>query len=667
MQSSLVFSDINKFVDKYTRFMTKDVYISYDMNKSFLADYDYLKEELEKNQYLYQERSEYKKFFRIYRHSDEMLKLHNEKYLKNALSNYDDFFSNLGYKDLLDKNKKMLVLSNEDKMVLVIGKNYVPFIVSRIKYMNEFLNKDLSKLCILVSDDKDLELLRHEMDVYDLDVSLYGLKEYGLSTFKKNEKYIDEDVLYRELVDYMVKMFLDKDRFSSFYKVFSSDIYLNRDYKDFDTFRDYHAYMYKRMFLESKLSLKRFILRETKKRRGYFKSIDNYYFDCKEMVDVANFLYLNSIPYVYDIDKRCFVCDGRDSISFEEGSSIVLNKKSKFLEELVYELVKRQYGMEKRSDEDVYAMLRDTTIDSYFSEFIRDKLIPSFYYYEENNNFDGTIFNGKQKEELEGMYKYYLEFKKNNCYLSDYDIHSRVQDKINSEKKDYFVMLGNSSYVFNKSNLVILKDYPKIELIKNNLRFLYDYRVYLNENKYLAVRDCYLSMDELNKLTSKFLSSNLNYLNGEIENNRERICVCFYEEESKLRCYRNLSLEVLKIVSCEKGKKICFSLDKNEMKYLINGNYFIKHGSNSLESEYGIIDCISFKNIHKKYDDIVFPFLIKDSYHNGIVLGDDIYKIKTLLFMAVSRCKNRVYLMCPNSKKKKYIGLFKGLSYVEFL
>ena len=83
MQSSLVFSDINKFVDKYTRFMTKDVYISYDMNKSFLDDYDYLKEELEKNQYLYQERSEYKKFFRIYRHSDEMLKLHNEKYLKN--------------------------------------------------------------------------------------------------------------------------------------------------------------------------------------------------------------------------------------------------------------------------------------------------------------------------------------------------------------------------------------------------------------------------------------------------------------------------------------------------------------------------------------------------------------------------------------------------------
>ena len=40
MQSSLLFSDSKNFIDKYTRFMTKDIYISLDMEKRFFDEND---------------------------------------------------------------------------------------------------------------------------------------------------------------------------------------------------------------------------------------------------------------------------------------------------------------------------------------------------------------------------------------------------------------------------------------------------------------------------------------------------------------------------------------------------------------------------------------------------------------------------------------------------
>ena len=677
MQSSLILSDTKKFIDKYTRFMTKDIYISYDMCHSFLSRYLYLKDELSKNKYLYQEQNDYKNFFRIFRHNDEMLRLHNEKYLKNAVSRYDDFFDGLYSKDVLDKNKKMMVLASEDKMVSVVVKNYIPLIVSKIKYMHDYSKWDLSKILVLVNDDVDMNYLKKELDIYEVsDVVVDQFDILGKSTLKDGESLLDMGALYQELFRYIVlDIYADKERFTRFYEAFSDYLYLNRDYKNFDTFRDYHYYMYKRMFLESGLSLKKYNEREIRKRRGHLRTIDNVFVSNKEMVDVANFLYLNSIDYQYDNERDCLICkssQSSDVIYFDDGilieNGISLDRKGKFLEDLVYELIKRQYGMERRSDEDIYQMFFQTTMDSYFSELIQDILIPGICYYKKYHSFDDSIFNEEQIGELKQFCDCYDKFMENNSFVDDDEFYKRVKDELEKSKYEYIIMVGRDDFVLKKNHLVILKNYPEVSLLKGNARMMYEYKMYLNEKKCLFLPHCYLGFDELHHLTKMFLRVHLNFLNGFIEKNQSHICVCFYDDNNRLRYALNLASKVYDIVSSCCDKKVIFGFsNKNEIKSLIQGDYFVKDTKDTLKCDCGSFLCCGITHIDKKYDVIVLPSLIKKNFYKGVKKIDDVELVKIGLFTALNKCRDKVYLLCPLSRKEHYVKVFSSFLDVEYM
>ena len=662
---------MKSFLDKYTRFMTKDIYISKNMNQEFLDGYLYLKGELEKNKYLYQDSIEYKKFFRIFEHNSELLRLHNEKYLKNFVKKEDSFFE--GFADCLNKSQMMSIVLDEDNVVVISKKNYISLISSKLKYMNDYLKLNLKKVMVLVTDDEDLDGLKKELSIYDVDdVFLDSISHYSMSCLEKNESMVQEKVLYDALFKYIVlDIYADKKHFNKFYKAFSNDIYLNRDYQDFDTFHDYHCYLYKRMFLESKLSLRKYNERETKKRRGQLRTIDNVYVSCREDVDVGNFLYLNCVDYQYDSGK--FVVSSNSSscvISFEDvddKDKIILNKNDKYLEVLAYELVKRQYGMERRSDDDIYAMIRDTTMDSYFSEFIRDVLIPSIYYYQEHNGLNDTDFTKEQCSELEIIYNYYVEFMKEHHYVDKYSIQRRVQDRINGSKYEYYISLGSSDFSFPSRSFIVLKNYPVISFIKENVKFLYDYRSYVNDKKCLAVSHVFNGMDELNNLTSEFMKDNLDYLNQKMKENKKSIYISFYDEENKLRSTLNMVSRVASIVS-EEDRETCFAfLSKGDMRVMFNGGYFIKKSQDVLESHYGSYKCVSLSTISKKYDIIILPNLISSSYCYRLSDMSEFYRVKFGLFMALDKCRYGVYLLCPNSKSSEYLKMFEGINNVNFV
>ena len=676
MQSSLLFSDSKKFLDKFKKFITKDVYISHDMVDRFLTEYQYLIDELKKNQYLYQEQNYYQEIFHIYHSSNELVKLHNQKYLKQHISDYSDFFEGLYSIDKLNKNQQMMILSLEDKSLAIVKKNYIPLIVSKIKYMHDYLQCDLDKILVLVEEEEDFKELKKELDVYELeDVSIYYLREYGLSTLRKTDVLLEEGILYQELFRYIINdIYTDKGHFSKFYQLFSDDIYLNRDYLDFDTFRDYHYYMYKRKFLESGLSLKKYNEREIKKRRGQLRTIRNIVVDSREMVDVVNFLELNSIDYQYDRDKCSVICTSKnlhDVITFCDGCGddvISLDRDGKYLEVLAYELVKRQYGMEKCSDDIIFGILRDTTMDSYFSEFIYQILIPSIYYYQDKGCFDGTLFSEEQGIELKNVYQYYLKYKKKNSYVDQFDLRERVQNKINHSNMSYFIMLGDSQYQFPKNSFVIIKNYPQLNIMKGNLRLLYDYKSYLNHHKCLMVPHLFLGRDEIASYTGMFLKEHLDDLNEQIKNNQKDICVCFYDDKNRFKSFIHLNEKICHAVELEKGKNILFGLqDKNEIKYLLVGDYFTKIGQNILQCNCGSVMCDTLSHVDKKYDVVVLPMLIADSYHQDMFRNDEINQVKIGLFMGLCRSREKLYVMVPISQEDKYKVLFDSISNVTYL
>ena len=123
MNTNLITYDMENFLKKYTRFMTKDIYINNVLYEKFLNQYDYLYQELEKNSILFRENIKYKKIINIKENKKNLLKLHNQKYLKKAILNYQSFFEKIDKEKVLDMNKKALILSDEQNLFLVNNKN----------------------------------------------------------------------------------------------------------------------------------------------------------------------------------------------------------------------------------------------------------------------------------------------------------------------------------------------------------------------------------------------------------------------------------------------------------------------------------------------------------------------------------------------------------------
>ena len=99
---------------------------------------------------------------------------------------------------------------------------------------------------------------------------------------------------------------------------------------------------------------------------------------------------------------------------------------------------------------------------------------------------------------------------------------------------------------------------------------------------------------------------------------------------------------------------------------LLSEGYFYKESEYVLGSDYGNIECFSIDNISSRYDIVVLPDLIADSYHKDLFSSLE-YDIKVGLYMAMNSSLSKVYLMCPISRKKEYLSLFKSLGNVEYV
>ena len=121
-----------------------------------------------------------------------------------------------------------------------------------------------------------------------------------------------EKIAGKKVTFYKVDV-LDKDKMSKFYKAFSNYIYINKDYSKYDYFSSYNDYLYKRMFLSSKLSMNRFISKEIDNRKRYLRTIKNEVVNSLLEVEVANYLCLSGVSYKYLSCDDVFVIGDKNS------------------------------------------------------------------------------------------------------------------------------------------------------------------------------------------------------------------------------------------------------------------------------------------------------------------------------------------------------------------
>lgn len=682
MNSNLIIYDMNQFLNKYTRFMTKDIYISQKMYTCFLAQYEYLYDILKREQFLYQGHKSYQKIMNIKKNQTKLIRLHNQKYLKKTLMQYESFFDKLYSSDELNHKERSIILCEEEKMLLIQSKNIIPLLVGKLKYLLQCKEYQENQLFVLTDNNHSSEYQKAFAEK-NLSIPVQNFKEYGISFLKNDEKLLDHNQKYRILMDYIIEsLFPQKDKFHSFYQAFQNQIYLNKDYQDYETFKDYHNYMYKRKFLKTNLSLKKFNEEEIKLRKTFLRSAKNECMPTKAEVDIANFLYYNSITYEYDYHNQIF------QIILAEKRNIIHYKKEKYnleyvenasadsdiylyssyvddktyLQVLAYELIKRRYPMEKQEDDTIYTMLRETSIENYFSEFINKTLIPAIDYYDHNHTLTKTKLTDFQQQELIKVYTDYIEIIKKQHFISEDIIQARIEQDIISNHYQYLILVGDIQFNITIPYLKIISDYQKIDLVKENIKLLYDYKKYLYENQALPLAHTYIEEQELNILTKAFLKDNLAIINHFLESCPKTIELYLYDDKNRLHIYKNIS-HLCKNILKKDPKDSLIALEQiKDINILIQDKNFSKLDKNILlTTENKKVNYDEIQKIKKNYDNILLPYVIKDNYHENLLRKESNYPIKVLIYMTLNKCRDKIILLCPKSKKKATLNLLGNL------
>ena len=91
--------EYKKFIDNFSRFISKDVYITNKMYTTYLQKYKYLTQNIHHNNIYYKQIKE------IITNKDKFIKKHNLNYINQKLKEYDSYFDNM-FIDV-DKNIKL--------------------------------------------------------------------------------------------------------------------------------------------------------------------------------------------------------------------------------------------------------------------------------------------------------------------------------------------------------------------------------------------------------------------------------------------------------------------------------------------------------------------------------------------------------------------------------
>lgn len=687
LNTNLILYDVEKFIDKYTRFMTKNIYISHDLYTQFLSCYEYLYQELTDKKFLYCENEQYQKVMDIKENKDKLVKLHNQKYLKYALKKYSSFFEQIDSTQKLDVTRRSIILTEEKSLLVIQPKNIPDLVVGKIKYLTKISKKNEEKICVLATKEiKDL-LLQEVQTKNQLQTKVMTIQEFGQSLLEKNQKILEKDQLFTIIANYlMFDLFLRKNDFNSLYQAFKPYIYLNKDYQDFDTFKDYHNYMYKRKYLMTGLSIKKYNEQEIKKRKSCLRTIQNETMPTKEEVDIANFLYLNSNPYQYNAKDSVFILRNNQkqlTIRYQKEKTsqalfqplaedqLILYKTyldgSTYLEKLAYELIKRRYPLDLRSEEEVYKELKDTTITSYFSEWLTNCLIPSLSYYDQVKNFDQTNLTPTQSQEIQKIYHYYKQYLQAHHLVPESELLTIIDQKLSTLNYQYLIIVGDIPLSPSIPYLKITKDYTQLELLHDNVKLLYEYKKYINQKKSLPILNTFQNDLELGSLTTQFLKTNLTDINQKLQSQTKEINLYLYDDQNRLRIYKNIAYQCEKAVSSHKKLDLLIALNHpKEINLLISNSTYSKLNKNILITQEQKEICYEkLLTISKNYDYILLPYLIPDRYHQDILQKETTSPIKGMVYIALTRSKKGIDLLCPISRKSEILHVLEGLKNIK--
>lgn len=771
MNKDILIEEVNNYLNKYKKFMTKDIYITSNMYDTFTNKYKYLYDCLDKNT------CEYKNILKIINDKNKLLRKHNRKYVDNKLIKYkfyfDNMFNDINKNIILDKSQREAIICDEDNLLVLsgAGSGKTTTISAKVKYLIDVKNIKPDKICVITFTKKAKEELDYKINkIFNSNVDIYTFHSLGLKIIKyyyknKDIDIIDEKGQYKIICDYIKNnLFKDKDKFSLFFEAFKNKTSFSEEYKLFDNYYDYHNYMYKRKYINSNTTMDNYIKEQAKRRRNYLKTLNGEYCKSKEEVDIANFLYLNNIDYQYEksykkldilkiykpdfyieqnnnynyiehfgIDKvnktnnhytkeeltnylknmklkEKYHCDEKIEDLFIITYSKVLGKRN-YLSVLKDSLIKKGYVLSKKDNNLVYERLKDTSEDRYINNFVNRIVIPFISYFKRSNyklddfkniKTDNDLLN-KQIRVISDIYLNY-ESKLREKNLIDFEDMINISYKVMpyiKEKNlgvDYkyiiideyqdvsmqrFNLTKRIEELFKSKIIAFGDDYQTIfGFSGSRIDLMTEFKNYLSDAKQIPIPNVYRNSQELIDVATKFINKNSKQIKKKLISNKRLINpieLYIYNDSNYINTNINKSIILSNILdkiylSNNKSNVLLLERYNNDIDTILNNNLFIRKNHENIIYKKHEDMKIDYLTIHKskglEYDNCILINAIDDKYGFPSKIEDEeIIKLlkpkieenifypeeRRLFYVAMTRTKNKLYILVPKSKTSSFI------------
>lgn len=771
MNKDILIEEVNNYLNKYKKFMTKDIYITSNMYDTFTNKYKYLYDCLDKNT------CEYKNILKIINDKNKLLRKHNRKYVDNKLIKYkfyfDNMFNDINKNIILDKSQREAIICDEDNLLVLsgAGSGKTTTISAKVKYLIDVKNIKPDKICVITFTKKAKEELDYKINkIFNSNVDIYTFHSLGLKIIKyyyknKDIDIIDEKGQYKIICDYIKNnLFKDKDKFSLFFEAFKNKTSFSEEYKLFDNYYDYHNYMYKRKYINSNTTMDNYIKEQAKRRKNYLKTLNGEYCKSKEEVDIANFLYLNNIDYQYEksykkldnlkiykpdfyieqnnnynyiehfgIDKvnktnnhytkeeltnylknmklkEKYHCDEKIEDLFIITYSKVLGKRN-YLSVLKDSLIKKGYVLSKKDNNLVYERLKDTSEDRYINNFVNRIVIPFISYFKRSNyklddfkniKTDNDLLN-KQIRVISDIYLNY-ESKLREKNLIDFEDMINISYKVMpyiKEKNlgvDYkyiiideyqdvsmqrFNLTKRIEELFKSKIIAFGDDYQTIfGFSGSRIDLMTEFRNYLSDAKQIPIPNVYRNSQELIDVATKFINKNSKQIKKKLISNKRLINpieLYIYNDSNYINTNINKSIILSNILdkiylSNNKSNVLLLERYNNDIDTILNNNLFIRKNHENIIYKKHEDMKIDYLTIHKskglEYDNCILINAIDDKYGFPSKIEDEeIIKLlkpkieenifypeeRRLFYVAMTRTKNKLYILVPKSKTSSFI------------
>ncbi len=444
------FSKRKKYLSKITTFFSEintleNQYIPLKTQKALLRKYKPIYHFFKTNL----KNKPIRKFLKLYSNLPTYIQTQNSIYIKNELQNYDNLLNNIDGKSL-DLQQKMAVLSEETNNLVIAGagSGKTLTISGKVKYLIESQKAKPDEILLISFTDKAVKEMTERLHRIDIEVQAKTFHKLGLdiiTNFQQTRPTIATGEFLGNLIsNYFKKEILHfPEQIQHILEFMTAYLYIPEDISTFQNLGDY---------IDNFRNIDYETL-QSKYQKSIHKNNEKYSQKVRRLDDliIANFLYLNNIPYHYDY---LYPFKAENSFKRNVKMNFYLPDYNLYLEHFSLDEKGRSKFLTKYEEQ---KYLAEVNLKRNLHAIHNTKLIETYSYY----NKTKTLLSNLKNQ----LSKHGVTFKTANLQ----DIYKKIYILQNDKPFEEFIKLISTFLSLFKSNNLQLSDLDNLLVENQNL------------------------------------------------------------------------------------------------------------------------------------------------------------------------------------------------------